>query len=56
MTSHEYREQAERLLRNTIYGGHPSPVAIEEAAVWARLAQAAATTEAAQSTKSSGGK
>ncbi|MFC8290736.1 hypothetical protein ACFUJ0_27830 [Streptomyces sp. NPDC057242] len=56
MTSHEYREQAERLLRNTIYGGHPSTVAIEEAAVWARLAQAAATTEAAQPIKSSGGK
>ncbi|MEU2233021.1 hypothetical protein [Streptomyces vietnamensis] len=47
MTSHEYRQQAERLLRNAIYGGHPSPAAIEEAAVWARLAQAAATTEAA---------
>ncbi|MFC9795321.1 hypothetical protein ACFVJI_22015 [Streptomyces sp. NPDC127584] len=56
MTSHEYREQAERLLRNTIYGGHPSPTAIEEAAVWARLAQAAAATEAAQPTQSTGGK
>ncbi|MEV7371922.1 hypothetical protein AB0O51_13675 [Streptomyces sp. NPDC090301] len=50
MTSQEYREQAERLLRNAIYGGHPSPTAIEEAAVWARLAQAAATTETAQTT------
>ncbi|MFJ3764944.1 hypothetical protein ACIPQJ_12295 [Streptomyces sp. NPDC090082] len=53
MTSHEYRQQAERLLRNAIYGGHPSPSAFQEAAVWARLAQAAATTEAATATQTS---
>ncbi|MEU2231863.1 hypothetical protein [Streptomyces vietnamensis] len=50
MTSQEYRKKAEKLLRNAMYGGHPSAAAVEEAAVWARLAQAAATTEAAQTT------
>ncbi|WP_179200044.1 hypothetical protein [Streptomyces sp. NRRL B-24572] len=53
MTSREYREKAEKLLRNALFGGHPSPAAIEEAAVWARLAQAAATTEAAANAQTS---
>ncbi|MFF5919570.1 hypothetical protein ACFY8C_14610 [Streptomyces flavochromogenes] len=50
MDSTEYRARAERLLTSQ----HPldlNPVVIEQAAVWAQLATAAATTEAAAQTK-----
>lgn len=47
MTSAEYRERAEKLL--TKYpSGYLEPGALEQAAVWAQLANAAAITEAAQ--------
>ncbi|MFF8281029.1 hypothetical protein ACF05T_34095 [Streptomyces lateritius] len=47
MTSNEYRERAERLLTRQ----HPldlSPAVVEQAAVWAQLATAAAITETAE--------
>lgn len=47
MTSQDYRERAEELLTRRTVGGYRSPDAVEEAAVWAQLATAAAITEAA---------
>ncbi|MFE5629589.1 hypothetical protein [Streptomyces sp. NPDC056543] len=48
MTSQNYRRYAERLLKARTVGGDRPNGALEEAAVWARLAQAAAITEAAE--------
>ncbi|GBQ04151.1 hypothetical protein SSP531S_56430 [Streptomyces spongiicola] len=47
MTSNDYREQAERLLTPLPGDFTISPERVQQAAVWAQLAQAAAITETA---------
>lgn len=48
MTSNDYRRQAERLLKARTVGGDRPDGALEEAAVWAQLATAAAITESVE--------
>ena len=48
VNSHEYCKRAEALLTNHTVGGSLPAGAVEEAAVWAQLATAAAITEAAE--------
>lgn len=48
MTSADYREQARKLLTTRTIGGELPEQAIEQAAVWAQLATAAAIEEQAR--------